>query len=222
MTRDAATGRTARGGFTLLEILLSLALVSMVLVAMNTFIFSMGELWGKRSEAHLFNEHVNAVTRYMQGLMRQAVLPPAARANATPVSVPKITPKTGSTDNLVTFDLIGGARVLSWPDRPLPEVVCSLQVRRGEGLYLLWHSRLETRFSDDPPRETLLTPLVTELDYDYYDTDTKRWTTSTQVQNDSNGQPQAPQRLRLKFAYGGMTRETLVPIPVAAQGMPNF
>jgi hypothetical protein len=208
--------------FTLLEILLALALASLVLVAMNTFIFSMGELWGRRNETHLFNEHSNAVTRYLQGLMRQAVLPPAARANATPVTVPQITPKNGSSDNLITFDLTGGTRILSWPDRPLPEVVCSLQMRRGEGLYLLWHSRLETRFTDDPPREALLTPLVTELDYDYFDSGTKRWTTSTQIQNDTNGKPEAPQRLRVKFAYGGLTRVTIVSVPPAAQGMPNF
>jgi len=209
-------------GFTLIEVLLALALAGLVLVAMNTFVFSMGELWGRNSDTHLFNQHVNAVTRYLQGMFRDATLPPAARANATPVSTPQITPQNGSVDNLLTFDLLAGSRVLSWPDRALPEVVCSLQVRRGEGLYLLWHSRLETRFADDPPRETLLTPFVTAMAYDYYDDNTKRWTTDTALQNDTNGQPEAPQRLRLTFTYKQLTRVTLVTIPTAQQGMPNF
>jgi prepilin-type N-terminal cleavage/methylation domain-containing protein len=211
-------------GFTLLEVLLALALAGLVLLAMNTFVFSMGELWGRNSEVHLFNQHVNAVTRFLQGEIRDAVLPSSSRANATPIAAEQITPKNGSTDNLITFDLVAGSRVLSWADnRALPEVVCSLQVRRGEGLYLLWHSRLETRFSDDPPRETLLTPLVTAIAYDYYDDGTKTWTKQTIVQTDpTTGLLEAPQRLRLTFAYGKLTRETLIAIPLAAQTMPNF
>ena len=46
--------------FTLLEILLSLALVSLLLVALNTFVFSMSELWGLRTEHRLFDQHVRA------------------------------------------------------------------------------------------------------------------------------------------------------------------
>ncbi len=215
--------RRARAGFTLLEILLSLALASLVLVAMNTFIFSMGELWGRNSETHLFNQHVNAVARYLQGEFRTATFPPAARANSTPIVVEQINAKSGGTANLLTFDLVNGSRVLGWPDnRPLPEVVCSLQFRPGEGLYLLWESRLEKKFGDDPPRETLLTPLVTAMAYDYYDDSFKRWTTEQAVRNDTNGNPEAPQRLRLTFTYGKLTRDALVAIPVAQQGMPNF
>src|SRR5262245_29771708 len=51
-------------GFTLLEILLAVALVGLVLVALNTFVFSMGELWGQRSEVRLFEQHVRAVVRF--------------------------------------------------------------------------------------------------------------------------------------------------------------
>ncbi len=203
---------------------MALALASLVLVAMSTFVFSMGELWGRNSDAHLFSQHVNAVTRFLQAEFRNAVLPPASRANATPISVEQITPKSGPTDNLITFDLVAGSRVLSWPDnRALPEVVCSLQVRQGEGLYLLWHSRLEVRFADDPPRETLLTLLVTGIAYDYYDDGFKRWTKETIVRKDpATGLLQAPQRVRLTFAYGKLTRETLIAIPLAAPTMPNF
>jgi len=68
----------------------------------------------------------------------------------------------------------------------------------------------------------LLTPFVTAMAYDYYDDGTKRWTTDTTLQNDTNGQPEVPQRLRLTFTYNKLTRVTLVMIPLAQQGMPNF
>lgn len=209
-------------GFTLLEILLSLALVAMMLVALNTFVFSMGELWGKNTDIRLFEQHVRAVTRALERELRAATLPPSARANASPVAPQEIRPSGGASDTLLTFELPSGTRLISWPGPALPEVVCSLQAREKDGLILLWHSRLEPRFDSDPPREAILTPFVTALAYDYYDTAINRWTTETALKKDNTGQLTPPQRLRLKFAYGKFTRETVVPLASTPQGLPNF
>ena len=38
-----------RRGFSLIEVVLAMALVGLVLVGLNTFIFSMSELWGKNA-----------------------------------------------------------------------------------------------------------------------------------------------------------------------------
>ena len=216
-------GRLGRArGFTLLEILLALALVGLLLVALNTFIFSMSELWGLRTESRLFDLHVRAVTRFLEGELRAACLPPAAVANSRPVGVEEIRPQSGLAEKLLTFELPGGSRLCAWPERPLPEVVCSLQARPGEGLVLLWHSRLERNFESDPPREAVVTPWVTGLAYDYYDAETRRWTTDTFLKTTPGGQTLAPQRLRVRFAYGTMTRESLVGLPVPVEGLPLF
>jgi prepilin-type N-terminal cleavage/methylation domain-containing protein len=208
--------------FTLLEVLLSLAIVGLILVALNTFVFSMSELWGRNADLRLFDKHVNAVTRFLSDMMRGATYPPAALPYSTPVAPEEIAPENGISTNLVTFELPAGSRLLNWPDVPLPEVVCSLQAREGEGLYLLWHSRLETRFSDDPPRETLITPLVAQLSYDYYDDNLKKWTNETTLRVDSSGQAEAPQRLRLRFVYRKLARETTVTVPATIAALPNF
>jgi prepilin-type N-terminal cleavage/methylation domain-containing protein len=208
-------------GFTLIEVLLSMALSALVLVGLNTFVFSMGELWGRNSDVRLFDQHVRAVTRYLQHEMVKATLAPAAAVNATPVGVQPVTPSGGSQDNLITYMLLSGTRILRWPDSPLPEVMISLQVRRGQGLYMLWHSDLENNFNTDPPRETLVSPFVTALSYDYFDTDFNKWTTETALRTDSSGNPLAPQRLRLSFAYDRMTRDTVVMIPANGAGLPN-
>ena len=60
--------------FTLLEVLLALALVALLLVAMNTFVFSMGELWGRGTDVRLFDLHVRAVSRYLEHELRAAAL----------------------------------------------------------------------------------------------------------------------------------------------------
>lgn len=213
----------ARAGFTLLEILLSVALVGLTLVAMNTFVFSMGELWGQRTDIRLFDQHVRAVTRFVEHELRTAAFPPAVRPNtAAAVAVKEVRPRSTGTEKLLTFELPGGSRFFTWPENPLPEVVCSLQARPGEGLVLLWHSRLERDFDTDSPRESVITPLLTGMTYDYWDADTSRWTTETILKNDTQGQPMTPQRLRLQFAYNKLTRETVVIIPSVGQGMPAF
>jgi prepilin-type N-terminal cleavage/methylation domain-containing protein len=226
MRRGATAGiaghRGRGGGFTLLEILLALALVGLMLVALNTFVFSMGELWGRNTDVRLFEQHARAVTRFLQEELRIAALPPAARAGATPITPQEIRPRMGSTDTMLTFELPAGCRLIAWPERPLPEVVCSLQLRDREGLWLLWHSRLETKFADDPPHETLITPFVTELEYDYYDADARRWTTETRLRRASGDEVEIPRRLRLKFTYKKLTHESVVNLPTPLEGLPDF
>ncbi|HEV8073969.1 MAG TPA: hypothetical protein VGP21_07540 [Opitutaceae bacterium] len=220
------------GAFTLLEILLSLALVMLVMVGLNTFIFSMGELWGHRSESRLLELHVRAVTRFLDQQLRIATLPPEAQASTTqpgaapatpPVAVQEIRPQNGSSDNLLTFELPAGCRLFDWQGQPpLPDVICSLQVRPGEGLFLLWHSKLEKHFSDDPPREVRVTPFVTSMTYDYYDADSKRWQNETTLRRDSSNQGVAPQRLRLQFTYDKLTRESIISLATPSQGLPDY
>jgi prepilin-type N-terminal cleavage/methylation domain-containing protein len=214
--------KRGRRAFTLLEILLALALVSLMLVALNTFVFSMGELWGKNSDVRLFDQHVRNVTRFLQRELRLAGLPPAARVGSIPINGQEIRPSSGASDTLLTFELPAGSRLLLWPENPLPEVVCSLQAREREGLVLLWHSRLEKNFDTDAPREVVVTPLVSKLRYDYYDSDLKRWATETSIKKDSGGNPLPPQRLRLTFDYNRMTKETVIALVSAVEGLPGF
>lgn len=214
--------RGAREAFTLLEILLALSLVALVLVGLNSFIFSMGELWGQNADARLFEKHVRAVTRFLENELRTAAFPPAATAGMAPIVPREIRPRSGATDHLLTFELPEGSRLLMWPERSLPEVVCSLQLRDREGLWLLWHSRLETRFNDDPPRETQITPLVTGMSYDYYDPDFKNWKNERQLRRTASNEMETPQRIRLTFTYGTLTRETVVTLPSPPVALPNF
>lgn len=217
--RRLGVGRRA---FTLLEILLSLAIVGLMLVALNTFVFSMGEIWGRNSDVRLFEQHVRSVTRFLERELRSAALPPAARVGATPIAPQEIRPSGASPDTLLTFELPAGSRLIIWPERPLPEVVCSLQARERQGLILLWHSRLEKNFETDSPRELIVTPLVSGLAYDYFDPDFKTWRTETALKKDTTGAPMTPQRLRLKFSYGKLTKESVISLASAVEGLPYF
>ncbi len=222
--RDQNRGNSfrSRAAFTLLEVIVSLALIALVLVALNTFIFSMGELWGRNDDVRLFEQHVRSVTRFLDSELRNAALPPAGQPNAAAISPQDVKNESGITESMLSFTLPKGSRLISWPERALPDVVCALAVRDRQGLVLLWHSKLEKKFTQDPPRETLITPLVTGLSYDYYDPDFKQWKNETTIERDNNNQYKAPQRIRLKFTYGKLTRESVVTLPVPVEGLPLF
>ena len=211
---------TGGGAFTLIELLLSLALVGMLLVAMNQFIFSMGELWGRGADVRLFDRHVRAVTRFVEQALHSTVLP-AAKGRQTLAVLDTRLPD-GPTLPLLTFELPEGSHVLPWPEAPLPDVVCALGMRPDQGLVLYWHSRLELHFADEPPRATALSPLVTALSYDYYNASFNSWQNSPLPQRDNSGKWQVPTRLRLRFIYGKLTRETVVPLPATSQALPLF
>jgi prepilin-type N-terminal cleavage/methylation domain-containing protein len=220
---DSGRALARQSGFTLLETLLAVALVGLMLVGLNTFIFSMGELWGRGTDARLFEAHSRNVTNFLQDELRAAVLPPAAKVGDTPITPQEVKVLNANPETLLTFLLPEGSRLFSWSGPPLPEVVCSLQAREGEGLILLWHSRLETKFNEDPPRETVISPLVAGLEYDYYDDTLKTWSTETALKRGTEANSfLTPQRLRLKFKYETYTYDGIVALPAAAQGLPRY
>ena len=210
----------ATAGFTLLELLLSLALVGLLLVGMNQFIFSMGELWGRGADVRLFDRHARAVTRFLEKTLHATVLPAAKGTQALSVQETRL--PDGLTAPLLTFELPEGSHVLPWPGAPLPDVVCALGLQPGQGLVLYWHSRLETHFTDEPPRATVLSPFVTAVSYDYYNAGFNSWQNNSTLQRDHNSRWQLPTRLRLRFTYGTLTRETVVTLPAASQALPLF
>jgi prepilin-type N-terminal cleavage/methylation domain-containing protein len=211
-----------RSAFTLIEILLAVALLGGLLLALNLFIFSMGEIWGQGREQRLFNEHVRAVTRHVEKLLRTAALAPAVLVGTQAgLTVEEIRGVSGR-EPLLTFELPIGDRVLTWPEAPLPNVVCSLSAAPGEGLVIAWHARIELRFLEDPPRRTVLSPLVTGLSYDYYQPDFRSWKNELKPQRDGTGEWPLPARLRLRFGYGPMTTETTVLLPSSMSALPAF
>lgn len=210
-------------GFSLLEVLIALALVGLLMVGLNSFLFSMGEIWGRGSDRRLFDQHVRAVSRYLESELRSAALPPSVAAGTDAVSPKEIRSQAGLTGQLLTFELREGSRLLIWPKEPLPEVECSLAVRDGVGLLLLWHSRLETNFADDSPRETVLSPLVTGIAYEYYEPDFKTWQSESSLRRSRTGDTyDTPHRLKLTFKHGALTQESLISLPVAQEGLPFF
>ena len=212
-----------RAGFTLIEVLLALALLAALLTAINQFVFSITEAWTKNQDQFIFVQHTRAVTRHLDELFQTAAhnsrgSNPAAGAPA----VAEMRLPEGGTADLLAFDLPMGDRLFVWPSTPLPEVQCALAWRREDGLVLYWKSRLEADFVDANPRMAVLSPFVTALTYDYYDEATSTWSIEETLQKDASGNFETPRRLRLKFHRKDRDYEETITLPVTTQGLPAY
>lgn len=202
--------------FTLVEMLLALALLVSLLVALNMFLFSMGELWGQNRRQRLFDQHVRAVTRYLDELLARGAV------TTEPGRELRMAMPSGLGEPALTFELADGDRLLPWPDRPLPDVECALSAQPGKGLLLSWHSRWETGFKDSPPRMLVVSPLVQRLDYLYFDDRARTWSTTPAPRRDQGDAWQLPARLRLSFQYEKYSASTVVTVPPRLAALPAF
>lgn len=203
----------SRRAFTLIELLLALALLTMLVTALLTFVFSMGEIWGRGGEKRLFEQHVNAVTRHVESLLRRATWPRGGVGVAEPFAVREVRPQSGSAANLLGFELLDGDRLLEWPEQPLPEVRCHLAIDRERGLVIYWQSLLEQDVDNKPPRVAVVSPLVTELTYAYQDPNSGFWRTEQALRKNNTNEWLLPDRLILTFKQGSfeVTRELTLP-----------
>jgi prepilin-type N-terminal cleavage/methylation domain-containing protein len=221
MNRRAKHSRPCRG-FTLVELLMAMAIMALLLVALFTFVFSMGEIWGRGSEKRLFEQHVNAVTRHLEAMFRRAALPVAAAATAEAFTVREVRMTAGGTGNLLGFDLAAGDRLMVWNGPPLPDVECSLGLDSRRGLLLYWQSKLEIHHDTDPPRTVPVSPFVTRIDYSYRDKDTGSWHSAATLQKSTEGHWLVPDSIKLTFVHAGATAERTITLPVSNGSLPLF
>jgi prepilin-type N-terminal cleavage/methylation domain-containing protein len=218
---DASSAPNARG-FTLIELLLALALLTMLVTALLTFVFSMGEIWGRGGDQRLFEQHVGAVTRHVEDLLQHASWPRPGTTTDEPFAVDEVQTPSGPKTELLGFELLDGDRLLNWPEYPLPEVRCHLAQEDNRGLILYWQSSLEKDVAEKPPRATLVSPLVTKLAYAYYDLTGGSWRTEQTLRKNSSGQWVLPDRLVLSFKHGTFESSREVTLPGGGGRPPAF
>lgn len=203
-------------GFTLLETLVSLALLGVLMVTLNTFLFSMSELWGGRRDQRLFDQHVRAASRQIREVLETATTGPGAAGFA----IKDVRTSDGADGPRLTFLLAEAGRLADWPEAPLPDVDFSLYAVPERGLILQWQSRLELERDLNDIRDTVVTPFVTSIGYDYYDADLGGiWKTEETPMKDTAGTTYLkPARLRLRFARGQLRTEVILDLPIKRPG----
>lgn len=207
--------RAQSRGFSLLETLVSLALLGILMVTLNTFLFSMSELWGGKRDQRLFDQHVRAATRQVREVLEASTSGPGAVGFV----VKEVRAADGTNAARIAFTLADAGRFADWPEAPLPDVDCSLHADPERGLILQWQSRLELERDLNDVRETVLSPFVVSLAYDYYDAELRLWTTEEEpAKNIAGTAYEKPARLRLRFARGQLKSEVILDLPIKRPG----
>ena len=205
----------SRRGFTLLETLVSLALLGVLMVTLNTFLFSMSELWGDRRDQRLFDQHVKAGTRLLRETFDAATIGPGA----TGVVIKDTRSGNGTNEPRLAFLLADAGRLADWPATPLPDVDFSLYVEAEKGLVLQWQSRLEIERDTNDLHETVISPFVTAIHYEYYDATLKTWSVEDEPkQNDGSTAWLQPARVHLDFARGSLKSTAVIDMPIKRSG----
>lgn len=200
--------------FTLLEVLLAIALLGSLLVALNVFVFSMAEVWGKGRDERLFAQHARAVAVHVEELLRRAALSPEGSG----LEIKEVKLETGGDAPELAFTLAEGSRLIAWPDRPLPDVEMSIGIAEREGLRLHWQSRLEMNRENEAPHSVIVSPFVVSIGWDYYDENFRRWETLETPKREVDGTYPLPRRMRLRFSNGKLSLERVLRVPAAREG----
>ncbi|MBC2604471.1 hypothetical protein H5P27_00205 [Pelagicoccus albus] len=207
----------------MLEVLLAVALGAFIMTAITTFLFSMAELWGVGSNERLFQKHARGVARFLENSFLKASPPYDATGEDTdPVFWMNWEGDDSESISYLSFELEESPGALIWPDEPLPHVVCSLEFEEGEGLFMLWRSRLEETFDDDPPRRTLISPFVSEIRYHYieYEEENPEWEIETLPQQEADGTYIMPERIELVFRFKEDEVKRQLILPTIMEGTP--
>lgn len=235
--RHQRSSGVRRSGFTLVEVMLATFMGATLMVAAIGFILGMGELWGVGVESRLYSKHVRGVSRFLEqsfeAANRRMVVDGIETDDAeqTPTNEAETAVYWGAwgeqgnvRDEHLMFELDESPGLLLWPGNPMPQVVCSLEFEEGEGLYLLWMSRLEEGFEEDEPRRTLISQFVAGIRYHYLeeDEDEPEWEILDEPDLETNGDPILPQRIEIVFEYDGEVLARQIALPRRLEGVPIF
>lgn len=120
-------------------------------------------------------------------------------------------------DPLLNFSMTDAPPILvGLENTPTLDINAFLHFEADEGLSFLWHSILQEEVDDiNDLRRTLISSLVDEITYIYWDERFEAWEEEDRPKKDEGGdQYILPRFIKLVFEYEGETKERILTIPV--------
>jgi prepilin-type N-terminal cleavage/methylation domain-containing protein len=154
----------SRGGFTLLEVLLAILLASSIMTAVLLLTVGLGDIWRGTTPVRNLEVHSRQVVDFLKRGFRRAL--PVETDGLAYVFLDHSSGEFNTSGApLLTWEVRETDGIISWQDQSLPYVIYQLEVVEDVGLVLYWQSRLEVDFEEVPPRQTLISPFVTGIEY---------------------------------------------------------
>ena len=219
-------------GFSMVEVLLALAIGGLVLTAATSLLITISNAWANRPATRdAFDAHVNGVANFLSAIIEEATLPTLSRAGDHAVDLQRPVGYSDSEDPLIHFFLREGPPLLVWPVGTVSRVHCFFHFEEGEGLSLLWYSELQELEKNDEGKmepededdlfKTKISPFCTEIFYCYYgeenanSDDLKEWEIVTDLEeNIQTGKYRIPDFMKLVFSWPDEDLERTLTLPI--------
>ena len=221
-----------KGGFSMIEVLLALAIGGLVLTAASSLLITISRAWAERPATRdAFDAHVNGVAHFLTAILEEATIHYMAKQIDQKVDLQRPVGYSESDDPLIHFYLREGPPLLVWPTGPANRVHCYFQFEEGDGLSFLWFSELQELEKNDRGEleledednlfKTLISPLCEEIFYCYYGDedagpdDIKNWDIESDLQESvKSGEFRLPDFIKLVFKWEEEGLERTISLPI--------
>lgn len=206
-------------GFTLIEVLFSLAISAIVMVGACVLMFNMSSILERFEEEEPFDVHVNGVEVFLKSVLKNSQMPDSRDyTNSFAAFAENANLGKGNPPDSMMGDkskICFGVR----DDIPFflsrrgfsPEKDAWLDFREKDGLYIIWtfakNENYNSASDDRPIYESLVSPFVVSMSYVYIDDD-GRWLEEEDmdyVSSSSVASNQMPNFIKLVFERGKET-----------------
>lgn len=206
-------------GFTLIEVLFSLAISAIVMVGACVLMFNMSSILERFEEEEPFDVHVNGVEVFLKSVLKNSQMPDSRdytnsfAAFAENANLGKGNPPDSmmGDKSKICFGVMDDIPFFLSRRGFSPEKDAWLDFREKDGLYIIWtfakNENYNSASDDRPIYESLVSPFVVSMSYVYIDDD-GRWLEEEDmdyVSSSSVASNQMPNFIKLVFEHGKET-----------------
>jgi len=209
-----------RSAFTLIEVLVAIALSALVLTAASILLATMSELWHQRRAGDPFTEHVSGLRTFLQTLVDRSVLEQEAGDASPAGAAARWSHPPGYPDfdpPYLNFAISDPPAVLTAGGPALPALEAWLAPVPREGLFLIFRSRLIEGRETDDLRFRLLSPYFDSIAYGAYDAERDAWEETTEPPLDASRNITLPAAVLLNFKLGEQAEQIVLHLPPSSR-----
>ena len=208
-------------GFTLLEILLALSLAAAIMTSVLLLTAGLSDIWRGTTPVRNLEVHSRQVVDFLKRGFARAL--PVQTDGTAYVFLDYTSGELNQTGPpLLSWEVQASDGIVTWGVQPLPYVLYQLEVIEDVGLALYWQSRLEVDFEEIPPRQTLISPFVTRMEYHYYDAEDEVWELLDKLRYNTERLYDIPNRIKLFFESDDDAIAYMINLPRTGGGVPLY
>lgn len=208
-----------RHGLTLVEILVTIAILGSFMTLLSFHMVALSNLWLNRTDDDFFEQHVDGVVLFLNNAIEasEAISETEEEAESQPIEWARPPGWSELDDPLLHFRQSEAPALFVREGQSLPSILAYLHFERDEGLSVLWYSAFDAE-EIEQVRDLLRTRIssfVTRIEYAYYEMEDDEWEiTDEPLEEDNNDTFRLPDYLRLTFSHpeeGERTRSLFIP-----------